>query len=76
MGNEDDEEMEIALTLADMEDDEDFKTRWNEWSVKDSIPLEAKALRSICRIWFGRGIERGSEWALSDFERRVEAEKQ
>jgi hypothetical protein len=68
-------EEEVTLTLADMEDGADFAMRYDEWVIKDRIPLAPDALRSICRIWYGRGIERGSQWALDDFERKVRGEK-
>jgi hypothetical protein len=70
------DEEEVALTLADMEDDADFATRYAEWDIKERIPLAPDALRKICRIWYGAGIERGSQWALDDFERKMRAEKE
>lgn len=64
---------EVTLTLADMEDAEDFDERWEAWEIRHAIPLDKSQLKTICRLWFGRGIERGSLWASGEVDRQVRA---
>lgn len=64
-------EEEINLTLADIEDDTVFDELFNDWAVKDLLPYEPEALRTICKIWYGRGVARGTEWAERETARLI-----
>lgn len=65
---------EVNLTLGDIGDDTDFWNLYNDWTVCHQIPLEPAALRTICRLWYGRGVARGTEWADNEIGRIAQGE--
>lgn len=68
---------EINLTLAEIGDDTEFDGLFNDWQVKTIIAqhvITEASLRTICKIWFQRGIERGTVWAEAEMTRELKAE--
>lgn len=56
----------INLTLAEIGDDTQFDELFNDWQVKTIIAqhtITEASLRTISRLWFQRGIARGTDWA-------------
>lgn len=70
-----DDENEVNLTLAEIGDATAFDEMYAEWTMRSRIPLHPDALRTICRLWYGRGVARGSEWMESEVERITEEVK-
>lgn len=48
--------------LARSEDGIIFATEFDEWQIKDDIPLDVEHLKAICNFWYLRGVARGSAW--------------
>jgi hypothetical protein len=65
------DEETINLTLADVGDDTAFAEMYEAWETRHLIPLHDENLRTICRLWFGRGIARGTEWSNSEVDRQM-----
>ncbi len=63
------------LNEAESEDDRVFDTWWADWQVKESIPLANDDLKVICKIWFGRGISRGTQFMNDMVDKFMEAEE-
>lgn len=59
----------MADEFMDDGDSAAFDESYAEWTVKELVPLESDALRTICRLWYGRGVARGTEWMESEVER-------
>lgn len=67
----------INLTLAEIGDDTQFDELFNDWQVKTIIAqhtITEASLRTICKVWFQRGIERGTDWADVEITRQLKAE--
>lgn len=67
-----DSEEEINLTLADIGDSTAFEELYADFDLKKRINLHPDFLKKLCRLWYGRGIARGTEWMQSELDRLVE----
>ena len=68
-------EEEVSLTIAGVEDDTEFNALYDDWAVKDEIGMPPTTLRTICHIWFNRGVARGTQWTSSEIDRVASARK-
>jgi len=69
------EDDNAILNAAESEDDRIFDAEWAAWQVKNSIPLDNDDLKIICKIWFGRGVARGTNFMNEMVDKFMEAEE-
>lgn len=63
------------LDQAESEDDRIFDAEWNDWQAKEAIPMHNDDLKVICKVWFGRGVARGTNFMNEMIDKFMEAEE-
>jgi hypothetical protein len=66
---------EEILNAAESEDDKVFNAEWADWQAKESIPIDNDDLKVLCKVWFGRGVARGTNFMNDMLDKFMEAEE-